>query len=62
MPALFCRVDDAAGIRAYEHFFTVHLMLGQVLHVYVTKTAQAAVHRNKGEINALDFKTFHQFP
>ena len=54
-------VHQAAAFGLHKHLFRVHLVLREVLHVGSAEVAQAAVERDEGRVDSLDFHALHHF-
>ena len=54
-------VDDVAAFLFHKHLLRVHLVLREVFHVSFAEASHAAVERDVGKVDALDFHAFHEF-
>ena len=55
-----CFVDDVARLLVDVHLFAVHLVLRQILDIYLAEVAESTMQGNEGEVHTLDFHHLHQ--
>src|SRR5690606_31013328 len=56
-----CLVDDIGGLGRDDKLLGIHLMLGEVFHLYRPEGTQSHMERNLCKFDALELKALHQF-